>query len=199
MLSNGSGRITNPAHVCVSRARRAFTLLELLVVVAIIGLLMGIILAGVGAVKEGARRARAKLEAQSVIEAIQQYRTEFGHWPGQDENNLGADAVYATEAELKPVYLALTNNARDRAYIEIPKGSSSRCGCVFLDPWLRPYAVIMDYTGNGELEQVSLTLDSPAGCMGPTNVEEEVAVFSWGNKPGRSTRWVYTWPKPDEQ
>ncbi len=172
--------------------RRGFTLLELLVVIAIISMLMGLILAGVGAVKEGARRARARLEAQSILEAVKTYKTDFGQWPGQTMNNSSEDAAHYLDGNLRTIYMALTNNARKRVYLEIQNDSACRKGVVF-DPWNRPYAIVMDHTGDGECRDVSLSSLVPSTTM-TTNFEVEAGVFSWGKKPEQTRKWVYTWP-----
>ncbi len=59
----------------------AFTLIELLTVIAIIIILMGILFPAVMAVKEGARRTQAKNDAGQIVAAVKQYFTEYGKYP----------------------------------------------------------------------------------------------------------------------
>ena len=59
----------------------AFTLVEMLVVIAIIGILAGILLPTIAAVRERARVAQAKLEMGQIENAIIAYQTEYGRMP----------------------------------------------------------------------------------------------------------------------
>ena len=60
-----------------------FTLLELLVVMAIIGILMGMIV-GVGIyANQAVTRARARAEIQEIHNALQKYRIETGIYPAK--------------------------------------------------------------------------------------------------------------------
>lgn len=62
-------------------ARRGFTLVEMLVVVAIIAVLAGMIIPITGALKKVRIRARAKAELAEVQLAIEAYKTKLGHYP----------------------------------------------------------------------------------------------------------------------
>jgi prepilin-type N-terminal cleavage/methylation domain-containing protein len=59
----------------------AFTLIELLTVIAIIAVLMGLLFPAIAAAKEQARRADAKASLKDIINACQHYRTEYGKFP----------------------------------------------------------------------------------------------------------------------
>ena len=69
-------------------ARRAFTLVELLVVIAIIGLLIGLLLPAVQAAREAARRTSCKNNLKQIGLALHQHhdvhkRLPAG-WTGRD-------------------------------------------------------------------------------------------------------------------
>jgi general secretion pathway protein G len=68
-------------HCLACRRQRYFTLVELLVVLAIIMLLAGLLVGGAGMV--GRKSADAKTRAQiNILEvALEQYRQEFGYFP----------------------------------------------------------------------------------------------------------------------
>lgn len=66
----------NPLH-----ATSAFTLIELLTVVAIIGILAAIIIPTVGAVQVSSRNAKTKVQFSQLTTAVEQFRQENGFYP----------------------------------------------------------------------------------------------------------------------
>jgi prepilin-type N-terminal cleavage/methylation domain-containing protein len=61
--------------------KHAFTLVELLMVVAIIGLLASILIPTVGTVREKAAIAAGKSQLSQYLSAIQQFKGEYGYYP----------------------------------------------------------------------------------------------------------------------
>ncbi len=60
---------------------RAFTLIELLMVIAIIGILAGILIPTVGAVRKQANIAASKAQLSNYVTAIQMFKGEYGYFP----------------------------------------------------------------------------------------------------------------------
>ena len=58
-----------------------FTLIELLMVIAIIGILAGILIPSVGAVRKQANIAASKSQLSSYVNAIQMFKGEYGYLP----------------------------------------------------------------------------------------------------------------------
>lgn len=85
--------------------RRAFTLIELLVVMSIIMVLASMLLLGINAVRQAAKRAQTQQEISNLLMAIVQYETDFGIVPpsGVDTNNDGklSNAVSGTMNHLE--------------------------------------------------------------------------------------------------
>jgi type II secretory pathway pseudopilin PulG len=63
------------------KTRKAFTLVELLVVIGILFVLVSLLLAGVSAAKEKARRVVALTEIKQLETALKCYYQEYQSWP----------------------------------------------------------------------------------------------------------------------
>jgi type II secretory pathway pseudopilin PulG len=72
------------------RAKGAFTILELLVVISIIIVLAGLILATVGYVQKKGARSRAEAEIAAISAALESYKADNGIYP-RDTANLTTD------------------------------------------------------------------------------------------------------------
>jgi prepilin-type N-terminal cleavage/methylation domain-containing protein len=79
---------------------RAFTLIEMLVVIAIIGILAGLLLPALSKGKTKALIGQAKNEEQNLLAAIGQYDTEYSRPPGVSPN--GNDITYGLPTALLP-------------------------------------------------------------------------------------------------
>ena len=64
-----------------TRARHAFTLIELLIVITVIMILMGLLVTGVGAAMQAAARARTVATMQNIESAVARYQTLNGDLP----------------------------------------------------------------------------------------------------------------------
>lgn len=73
---------------CPEADIRAFTLIELLTVIAIIGILASILIPVVGKVRENAKRAHCSSNVRQVALAILTYESEVGVLPGPTEREI---------------------------------------------------------------------------------------------------------------
>ncbi len=79
----------SPLFIQIDR-KNAFTLIELLMVISIIGILAGILIPTVSAVKRQANVAASKSQLSQYVNAIQLFKGEYGFYPFADAHvNLG--------------------------------------------------------------------------------------------------------------
>jgi len=71
---------------------RAFTLVEMLVVIAIIGILAAMLLPALAAAKTAAKKAQAKMEMGSIVTAIEGYDQDYSRYPITKEEQAAAGA-----------------------------------------------------------------------------------------------------------
>jgi len=70
--------------------KRGFTLVEILVVIAILGLLIGLLLPAIGAAREAGRRASCQSNLRQIALAATHFHDANGHFPqGQCDGNIG--------------------------------------------------------------------------------------------------------------
>ena len=82
-------------------SRSAFSLIEMLVVIAIIGLLAALVVGGASHFRETSVRARVQTELNQVVSAIESYHKKYGFYP-QSNGASSPDPVKA------PLYYELT-------------------------------------------------------------------------------------------
>jgi prepilin-type N-terminal cleavage/methylation domain-containing protein len=139
-----------------ARSPRAFTLIELLIVIAIIGILMSLLFPAVNSAIDAARKAQAKNDVVQIATAITAYETEYGRLPLPTKTTVDNDLV-AVLAGLPNN----TNNPRGIVFLEVQaakKGKSGTNTSGFIDPWAisdnvpaRPYKISMDSVYSNEI------------------------------------------------
>ena len=125
------------------KSPRGFTMIELLVVVAIIGVLMSLLFPAVQGALDSAKKAQAKNDAMQIATAIVAYDTEYGRLPNTNSapqtvsgNIIGA--LTGTDTNLNPrkiIFLEVLN---------YKKGKGGILNDVFVDPWSNSYYVALD-------------------------------------------------------
>jgi len=119
-----------------SNRRRAFTLVELLTVIAIIAILAALLLPVLGRAKLNAQKTQAKLQVQDILTAIQNYNSAYSRFPvssgvqsvaGGNEFTYGGSLFAAYSPPLPAIYT--TNNSEVIAILmditNYPNGSGA--------------------------------------------------------------------------
>ncbi len=158
---------------------KAFTLIELLTVIAIIAVLMGLLFPAIGSVKETARKTQAKNDEMQMVNAIKAYYTEYGKYPIDTTSGAATDFVIQSGADNSKVIDVLRNNVngsngtivqklnpRQIVFLEAPlasgSGTPNEKGGIgstkkdqYLDPWGISYGIAIDGDYDNQLLKVS--------------------------------------------
>lgn len=188
-----------------------FTLIELMVVIAIIAVLAAISTPMISRAFHSANRARANAEARSIHNAVMNYLNEYGRFPhgndpsGSDYRYGGLAGANAENHQLMNVLRAIgesgdetgnnaagnvghANNPRRIVFLEAPEESLSiDSDFNFWDPWEQQYEIVVDSNFDGEIE-----VDGFPEWTGVIE-NRRVGVWSSGNEVERQDRHIVTW------
>ena len=128
------------------RERRAFTLVEILIVVIILGILAGIVIPQFGSFTEDANTSRLTSDLRMIRGQISQFYFDHGYYPG--DNSAGKDGSSYDAAQFITDLTGATNGI-----------GGEQCG-----PYMDSFPVNPFANTNGG--QVSLADAMPAGGIG---------------------------------
>ena len=145
-----SSRSLQPQSRPRPAARAGFTLVEILVVIAIISLLAGVVLLNIAPQIGMGSQAAAKSQIQVLASALTTYRMAHGMYPTQQQ---GLDALAQ-----KPATEPIPAN--------YPEGGYLNSRVIPLDPWKRPYLYLIPGRRNENFEIISYGADGEPGGSG---------------------------------
>lgn len=105
--------------------RRSFTIIEMLTVVVIIIILISLLLSGVYAAKEQAKRARCRNEVSQLTQAWNAFLLEYGRFPSNNISRMDPTAVTILRG-----WPSNASNPRSVCFMDL--GSNTTYFC---DPW----------------------------------------------------------------
>lgn len=135
------GSITDNNVVRPPVRARGFTLVEMLVVIAIIGLLAGLLLTAVQGAKNHARKVRARSEMAQIVAAWTDYLHEYRRFPATAFTTMDTNAVNILRGGGSSV-----DNSRRIVFSDFSTSTVD-----FRDPWGSVYNVVMDKLGNNKV------------------------------------------------
>lgn len=159
--------------------RKAFTLIELLIVLAIIGVLMSLLFPAVNGVMDSARRVQAKSDVVNLATAVTAFETEYGRLP-TNVTQVNKSLVETLSG------IATNDNPRKMVFIEIPAAKGKKSGTNtngdFVDPWGNIYQITMDLEGgtNSYDNTINVTAGKLTASGSDTmTLRKKVAVFNF--------------------
>ena len=150
----------------MSKNKRGFTLIEIIVVIAVIAVLTGIVVPVVGKILEEAKVSKAKTDVDTLSKAILSLYKDTAFWP----NSLDITTLSAWNSGAN----GLLSNATGRLRYPDWKGPYL-VRRVTNDPWGSPYR----YRGGGRTGQSRTRIgDRRIQCYGPNRANNSASTYN---------------------
>jgi len=163
----------------------AFALIELLIVIAIIGILTSLLFPAVNSAIDAARKAQAKNDVVQIATAVTAYETKHGRLPNTNSGvqTVGGDFLSALGGSN-----AAALNPRQVVFIELQNARKGKSGITngnYVDPWGGSYRIAFDHDYDNTIASAGTAPGSVA-----SNLRKKVAVW---NTNSSSRRAVNSW------
>jgi prepilin-type N-terminal cleavage/methylation domain-containing protein len=168
------------------RTVAAFTLVELLVVISIIGLLAGLAVPAINGALKSAKKAEVAAVAQSIRTAIIAWNSEYGTWPTNGVTASGTS--FTTDGNFLGMMTTTTNtnNPRGIIFLEVPTKFTNSTGIVTPTGYLKgsnaSFRFAVDSAGTGVVSNVGFentNLRSSVAAWAPDNTRPNQSVGTW--------------------
>jgi type II secretion system protein G len=166
------------------KSPRGFTVIELLVVVAIIGILMSLLFPAVQTALDAAKKAQAKNDVTQIATAIVAFDTEYGRLPSTNPapQQLTGEVLNALVASND------TLNPRKIIFMEVlsyKRGKGGISNGIFVDPWANSYYVALD----GDYDN-QVAVSTNGSTTANSSIMKKVGVW---NTNAKSRQQVRSW------
>ena len=184
-------RTTNVAVERTNKGHDAFTLLELLIVIAIVAILAGLLFPAVQSVLERAKKVQAKNDLTQIVTAVNAFYTEYGRYPtnamsdpaaaygpgNQTTNNsllneLRAQGSYSINTR-QIVFISPANVKDDNN----PRSGINGTNGGYYDPWGSEYSIALDADYDNQIAPNPYGSNNGAG---PSPIRQGVIAWSLG-------------------
>jgi prepilin-type N-terminal cleavage/methylation domain-containing protein len=146
-----------------------FTLVELLIVIAIIAILAGLAFPAVQGALQSGKKAQARNDVHQLAAAIKAFQLEYGRLPGTGTSDGPAPGDLMTT-------LTSSNSQNPRGIVffepKIAKqGKGGLDGTVYKDPWGNPYTITLDYNYDNKVSNsfTTVIVSSPGPDLANSN------------------------------
>jgi len=147
------------------QARSAFTLVEMLVVIAILGILMAMMVPAAGMIMKRARISNTRGDANVVASVLLKYQMEYNRWPSTYvENSVDStDSIWVNMMAPQPDGGLLPTNPKRIVFFEAGGGaleddSSSPHAGSFVDSWGNPFRFRLNQTGTDQMDNPNVDI-----------------------------------------
>jgi len=172
--------ITPPKHIKKHHAAKGFTLIEILVVMAIIALLAGIALGPLMDFLDRGKETESKKMATDLVFAISQFKDDYDYLPYVGTLDSSTDTKVVTEGEEGAKFLAILMgkepdngdalNDKGTEYFTVKRAKGGRNGLVYdssdtkvtklVDHWTNPFTIVLDTDQDGIILETEFYSDS---------------------------------------
>jgi prepilin-type N-terminal cleavage/methylation domain-containing protein len=192
-------------HECRMTKEDAFTLIELLIVIAIIAVLLGLAFPMFQGVLDRAKKAQAKNDVTQIVTAVNAFYTEYGRYPIDSSITTDAGATYGGSTSSKVLFdelRAKTTSLNTRQIVFIsppedttqtrPKGKIGNDG-QFHDPWTTAYGITIDANYDNQVPN-----PYGSGGAGADLIRQGVIAWSLGKDAGLGNKGDKTFTGSDD-